>query len=136
VTYDVIPSVLKLVIESVLFSGEVNRIVVDGKTLSNCVEWQSRVTGVLSGTEMRCQTVTDSDQSLLAGEHGIGLFIVNSRTSEIDDTISAAVMAATFVAIVVVVIGIVILGIWFAYLRKVDGDRIYAEPSPPLENKP
>jgi hypothetical protein len=133
-TYDVIPSVLNIVIESESFSGDVNRFLVQGKTLSNCLEWHSKVTGLSSGCEMQCKPMPNSDQSLLAGEEVIGLFIVKSGDSAVEDTVSAAVMAGTFVAIVVVVIGIVVVAIWWAYLRKVDGDRIYAEPSPPLES--
>jgi hypothetical protein len=80
--------------------------------------------------------MTGSDQSLLAAEQVMGLFIVNSGRSGFSDTVSASLIAGTFVAIVIVVIGIAILGIWFAYLRRLDGDRIYAEPSPTLENNP
>jgi hypothetical protein len=115
--YSVVPSVLLVVVESSSSSDDVHKPLVQGKTLSNCVDWQKKVTGLPSGYETRCETITESSQSLLAEGKVIGLFVVKKKAG--DGGLSGGAIAGIVIAALAAV-GAAAGAVWFFVLRKVD----------------
>jgi hypothetical protein len=116
-TYSVLPSVLNVVIDSASSSDDSHKPLIQGKTLSNCGEWQKKVTGLPSGYETKCDTISASGRSLLASGPVIGLFVVKAKSD--DGGLSGGAIAGIVIGAVFVV-AVAVGAVWFFVLRKRD----------------
>jgi hypothetical protein len=136
VSYNVVPSVLKIAIESGSSSIDVEHLLVQGRTLSTCVEWQSKSTGLSRGFEMKCKTAIEADQSMPGAEPVVGLFIVKASDDRSDLSrliITGAAIAGIAVGFIVLVAGISLGAVWLWVLRKRRTNPV--ESSPPAAIK-
>jgi hypothetical protein len=113
--YAVVPSVLTVVIGSSSTSDDVHKPIVQGRTLGNCDEWKKKVTGLPSGYEAKCETISSSSRSLMANGDVIGLFVVKEK----DGGLSGGAIAGIVIAVLVVVAAAAV-AVWFFVLRKRD----------------
>jgi hypothetical protein len=116
--YSVLPSLLKVVIDSSSSSDEIHKPLIQGKTLSNCAEWQKKVTGFPSEYETKCETISGPGQSLLADGPVIGLFLATGNSKD-DLGLSGGAIAGIVIGVLAVV-GVAAEAVWFFVLRKRD----------------
>jgi hypothetical protein len=115
--YRVVPSVLQVVIGSSSTSEDLHKPLVQGRTLSNCPDWQAKVRGLPSGYVAQCETISSSSQSLLANGEVIGLFVVKEPDGQ--GGLSGGVVAGIVIGVLVVVVAGAGAG-WFFLVRKRD----------------
>jgi hypothetical protein len=82
-SYSIVPSEIEIrMAEDRSSFGEFHRLIVKGRTLSNCEEWKERVSGLPSNLMAMCEPISGEGARLLAGWPEIGLFVGEAPPTE------------------------------------------------------
>jgi hypothetical protein len=107
--YGIVPFTIDVSIGSLTPSTNIHALIVQGKPLSNCDEWKTKVTGLPKGFEATCEVIKGYCHSRRGNYPTIGLFIVSAKYSLSAGAIVGIVLACVLVLSVLGVVAWCIL---------------------------